>query len=89
MPALRIETGVPSVRAGSRAESTSGQLPFASVFEQAPSVIESPIATMACGVAAANTCTSDANSTCVVVLVALPVGTGMVADDVKLPAGER
>jgi hypothetical protein len=70
---------VPFASAGSRLDSRSGQLPFAFVFEHAPSVIESPRATIVSAGAAASTWTSETKSTCVVVFVALPGGTGIVA----------
>ena len=89
IPALTIATGVPSASAGSRAERRSGQPPFVSVVEHAPSVIESPSATMVTGASGASTSTCDTNSTCVVVFVAKPVGAGIVPDETKLPVWDR
>src|SRR5262245_6664635 len=63
IPALKTATAVPSASVGNRADSKSGQSPLASVLEHAPSVIESPSATIAAARPGESTSTSYATNT--------------------------
>jgi len=71
-------TGVPSGNAGRRLESTSGHAALRSLADAAPSVIESPIATITFDLAGAMTCTPDTKKY-IVVLEPGPAGENVAS----------